>query len=316
MARPARDGFTAEVTTASLAGLPAGLTTRPLRMSDSRAVFEVMAAQEQHDVGAVEIEEADIIGDWQRPSFQVEASTVGVFEEGQLVAYGEVSGSQRCDAAVHPAYRGRGIGTAVAQWIRQAARGRGESVVGMPVPQGSPGDRLLEALGYAVRWTSWVLELPADRRIEEQPLPAGHVIRTAEGEDDHRAAWEVVEDAFLEWAARERESYADFAARHTSRPGFEPWNLRLVVDSDGEVVGVCFVLLAGDEGFVDQLAVRRDRRGLGLARALLADAFANARAHGATRATLSTDSRTGALQLYQRVGMEVTSTWVHRAISL
>ncbi len=64
------------------------------------------------------------------------------------------------------------------------------------------------------------------------------------------------------------------------------------------------------------LAVRRDRRGLGLARALLADAFATARAHGATRSELSTDTRTGALGLYERVGMQVRSTWVHRATDL
>ena len=34
------------------------------------------------------------------------------------------------------------------------------------------------------------------------------------------------------------------------------------------------------------------------------------------QAELSTDSRTGALGLYERVGMEVTSTWVNRAIDL
>jgi mycothiol synthase len=59
--------------------------------------------------------------------------------------------------------------------------------------------------------------------------------------------------------------------------------------------------------------VRRDRRGLGLARALLAESFGVAREHGAKRSQLSTDSRTGALGLYERVGMVVTSTWVHRA---
>ena len=52
------------------------------------------------------------------------------------------------------------------------------------------------------------------------------------------------------------------------------------------------------------------------ARALLVDCFAEAREHGATRSELSTDSRTGALGLYERVGMRVTSTWVHRAIAL
>jgi mycothiol synthase len=93
-----------------------------------------------------------------------------------------------------------------------------------------------------------------------------------------------------------------------------------VADPIGEVVGVCVLSLGdfddGRSGFVSRLAVRRDRRGLGLAKALLADAFGNAREHGATRSELSTDSRTGALGLYEKVGMVVTSVWVHRAVRL
>jgi mycothiol synthase len=285
-------------------------------MADARAVFELMAAQEQHDIGTVEIEEADIVGDWQRPSFDVAASTVGVFDGERLVAYGEVGGDQRSDAAVHPAYRGRGLGTAVAAWIRETARGRGETVIGMPVPQGSPGDRLLESLGYRVRWESWVLELPPDRRIEPQPLPEGYALRTAVSDSERRAVHEVIEDAFLEWSERNRTTYDDFEARTIRRPGFEPWQLRAVVDPDGATVGACFTSMNGDLAYVAQLAVRRDRRGCGLARALLVDAFAAAREHGASRFELSTDSRTGALGLYERVGMRVTHTWVNRAATL
>lgn len=296
--------------------LPDGLTARPLTLSDARAVFEVMADQERHDIGEVAIEPADIVGDWQRPSFDVEGSTLGVFDADRLVAYGEVSGDWRGDVAVHPDYRGRGIGTAIAAWTRDLARRRGAEVFGMAVPEGSAGDRLLESLGYFVRWHSWVLQLPEGRTIEAQPLPPGYTLRTAEGEEDHRAAWTVIEDAFLEWSERERQSFEDFAATTMERPGFQPWNIRLVVDADAETVGACFVVLAEGCGYVDRLAVRRDRRGLGLARALLADAFALARSHGAARSELSTDSRTGALGLYERVGMVVSSNWVHRAVRL
>ena len=285
-------------------------------MADARAVFEVMAAQEWHDLGSVEVEEADIVGDWQRPSFDVATSTLGVLDGDRLVAYAEVGGEQRSDAAVLPAYRGRGIGTALAAWVRDTARSRGETVVGMAVPQGSPGDRLLASLGYAVRWESWVLELPPGRVIEPQPLPEGYVVRTASRPPERRAAHGVIEVAFLEWSERSRRTFEDFEAGTVLRPGFEDWQLRIVVDAVGETVGACFSVLAGEVGYVDQLAVRRDRRGRGLARALLADAFAAARAHGATRSELSTDSRTGALGLYERVGMQVRSTWVHRAVRL
>ena len=128
----------------------------------------------------------------------------------------------------------------------------------------------------------------------------------------------VVEDSFLEWSARERETFAEWASGTVLRPGFEPWMMRVATGPGGSVVGVALVLLAdeGSEGYVHQLAVRADQRGRGLAQALLVDAFREARARGARRSTLSTDSRTGALGLYEKVGMAVTSTWVHRAVDL
>jgi ribosomal protein S18 acetylase RimI-like enzyme len=295
--------------------LPDGLTDRPLALSDSAAVAALMAAQEQHDSGRVSIEEADILADWGRPSYDVSASSVGVLDGDRLVAYAEVVGADRGDAAVHPAYRGRGIGTALATWMQQRAREGGASVVGMPVPRGSDGDRLLAALGYRVRWESWELLLPEGAEVPARPLPEGYRVREATPAD-HAACWEVVEDAFLEWSVRERTPLDDWLAGVVGRPGFEPWHLRVVTDPAGVVVGVAHVWLAGEEGYVDKLAVRADQRGRGLAQALLVDAFAVTAAHGATRAGLATDSRTGALSLYERVGMEVASTWVNRAIDL
>ncbi|MCY7400449.1 MAG: GNAT family N-acetyltransferase, partial [Nocardioides sp.] len=104
----------------------------------------------------------------------------------------------------------------------------------------------------------------------------------------------------------------------TGRPGFEPWNLRVVLDPQDEVVGASLVLVSDDgtTGYVDRLAVRRDHRHRGLAQALLVDAFAAARAHGTTTSKLNTDSRTGALGLYERVGMVVEQVWVNRGIAL
>ena len=280
-----------------------------------------MAAEEQADIGMIEIEEADIVADWGRPSFDVSASTVGVFDGDRLVGYAEVTGPDRGDAAVAPSHRGRGIGTALARWMQELARSRGSTVIGMPVPEGSPSDVLLDRLGYRVRWTSWVLKLPPGATIVDRPLPDGYVVREAR-EEDYPAAHTVVEDAFLEWSVRERESFDDFLSHVKGRPGFAPWQLRVVVDPAGEVVGVAQVTLAvtedgrPPEAYVARLAVRRDQRNRGLAQALMVDAFREGRDHGAESSSLSTDSRTGALGLYRKVGMEVTSVWVNRAIDL
>jgi GNAT superfamily N-acetyltransferase len=296
-------------------GLPAGLTRRPLQLSDAAAVTALMAAEQQASTGRVSIEEADIVSDWRRPSFDITARTVGVFDGDRLVGYAEVGRQGRADAAVALDHHGRGIGSWLARWIQERGRALGHRVVGMPVPAGSPAEKLLRALGYQVRWHSWVLLLPEGHTIEDGPLPDGYRIRVAESEDDRRAAWEVIEDAFLEWSAREKEPYDDWVSGVTGRPGFEPWNLRVVVDPREEVVGGVFVVLSESDGapsgFVDKLAVRKDQRGRGLARALLAGAFRTAREHGAARSELSTDSRTGALDLYRGLGMEIREDWVN-----
>ncbi len=295
--------------------IPADLTHRPLQLDDAKAVFEVMAASELADIGEVAIEEADIVGDWRMPSFDVADSTVGVFDGDRMVAYAEHSGHDRGDAAVHPAYRGRGIGTALAHWMQDTARRKGATQVGMPVPQGSPGDRLLESLGYQVRWESWLLELPEGASVPIRELPEGYAVRTA-GPEEYRAAWTVQEDAFLEWSVRDRQPYGDWESSLTLRPGFEPWNLRVVLDPAGDVVAMAMVQLAGTTAFIARLATAKAERGQGLAQALLVDAFAVGRTHGAVRSELSTDSRTGALGLYEKVGMRVSSTWVNRGIDL
>ncbi|MCW2791247.1 MAG: family N-acetyltransferase [Nocardioides sp.] len=295
--------------------LPDDLTTRPLVPSDAAAVTAVMAASELADVGEVMIEEADIVADWQRPGYDVSANTIGVFADDLLVGYAEVGSQDRGDAAVHPDHRGRGIGTQLARWMQDAARRRGARVIGMPVPQGSPGDRLLDELGYHVRWTSWALQLPPGANVPDRPLPEGYAVRAAE-EREHEACWTVQEDAFLEWSVRERDTFEEWRATSVLRPGFEPWQLRVVVDANGEVAAMALLQVNGDCGYVARLATRADQRGRGLAQALLVDAFRVAAEHGAPRAELSTDSRTGALGLYEKVGMVVTSTWVNRAIDL
>lgn len=306
-----------------LPDLPEGLAARPLSLGDAPAVHALLAAEELHDLGTVTVEEADVIGDWQRPSSNISTATVGVFDEAaaepDLIAYAELTDHENGCAAVHLDHRGRGIGTALALWMQALARARGMERVGMSTPRGSAGDRLLEELGYEVAWESWFLELPAGSRVPDRPLPEAFAVRAAR-EDEMEAAWSVHQDAFLEWSERGRSSFADWRSRIVDRPGFEPWHLRVCVDDGGAVVGMLLLQMSteGDErtAYAATLCTRADHRGRGLAQAMLADGFAAATSAGAARCTLGTDSRTGALALYERVGMRVTSTWQHRIITL
>lgn len=184
---------------------------------------------------------------------------------------------------------------------------------------GGPADRLLIARGYEVRWTAWDLELPEGVEIPHASLADGYLLREADAGDagELEACWTLFEDAFGEWSERERKPLADFASLMWERPGFAAWNLRVVTGADRVVVGAVFITVNADgDAYLHKVAVRPDRRGLGLARVLLADAFAEARRHGATRSLLSTDTRAGARSLYEQVGMVVESTWVNRALEL
>ena len=186
-----------------------------------------------------------------------------MYDGDRLVAFGELIGANRGEAGVLPDYRRRGIGTALARWMESAAREHGYTAIGGPVPQGSDGDRLLEKLGYHVRWTSWVLQLPEGATVPHRELPPGYAIRAATP-DDYEAVWNVVEDAFLEWSVREREPFEDFLAVTVRRPGHEPWMLRVVTDPAGEVVGTAMLIMAGDP--VDRGLHRAARRPQGPAR--------------------------------------------------
>jgi mycothiol synthase len=305
--------------------LPAPYTARPLTTDDAQAVTDLMAACELHDIGEVQIELEDIVGDWQRPSFDLATQSVGVLDAGgRLVAYGEVYQARRAEVYVLPAVRGRGLGSALMAWTWRLAREQGGTLVGQTVPERvSDAVALFKAHGYRPMWTSWILELPEGAQIAEGTLPAGTEIRAMVPGQDERAAYQTVEDAFNEWPDRDSVAYEDWAAVVLDRPGFEPWQLLLAVEKDGEkdgraeqVVGVCFVIASVDTGWVQYLAVRRDRRGRGLARALLLRAFSESRERGMLRAELNTDTRTGALDLYLHVGMQVKETFVHWARDL
>ena len=144
---------------------------------------------------------------------------IGFFDGDRLVGYGEVvrhlaRRRRRPPRLPRPRHRHPRSRSG----CRQAARARAPSIIGMPVPQGSPGDRLLESLGYHIRWTSWVLELPPGADIPHRDAPDGYTVREARP-DEYEACWTVTEDAFLEWSERERDSFEDWASNVTQATG-------------------------------------------------------------------------------------------------
>lgn len=297
----------------------AAFTSRPARFDDAGAVLELVNACELQDLGESLLDAEDLAGDWQRPSFDLTTDSICLFDGPRLVGYGEVYKGRRADGCVHPDARGRGLGTALMHWTWDVSRARGATLVGQTVVDAGDAARLFDAYGYDRLWTSWILTLPPEAEITSPRLPDDVLVRPLE-RGEERPAFQVVEDAFNEWPDRDPSTFEDWAAGVLHRPGFEPWQLLVAVESGdtgaGKVIGVCHLVVAGRDAWISQLAVRADRRGRGLGRALLAYGFTTARERGAGRCELSTDSRTGALSLYEHVGMRVRQSFTHYARQL
>jgi GNAT superfamily N-acetyltransferase len=292
---------------------PSGITTRGARWDDVEQVTALIRAAEQIDLGEPMLTCEDLDASWRHPGLDLDADVIVGFDGSRPVAYAEVPG-WRGFATVHPEWRGRGIGTALLAWVEGRAIARtpaGEEVrIGQTI-----GDRAAESInlferhGYQPRHTSWILRLPAEVDLGSVGPPAGIEIRPYSPGEESRI-FRVVEDAFNEWPNREPSTFEGWRATTVDRLDFDPSLLLVAVDR-GEIVGTATGLHYPDEGWVEQLAVRPTYRHRGIARALLGAAFGEFRRRGEVRMGLSTDSRTGALDLYLRLGMTVESSFTH-----
>jgi len=293
---------------------PPGLTVRGATYSDIPSVAALLGASEEFDAGEPSVTVEDVESEWMLPGFDPANDVLLVFDRDRVVASAEVPG-WRAEATVHPDARERGIGTAILQWIERRAVERARAGTDVRVGQ-TVVDTAVDAIslfvrhGYTPRHTSWVLRLPDDITIEHPPLPRGVAIRPFDPGSEEEQVYRVVEDAFNEWPTREPSTYAEWQSGVTGRSDFDPTLLFVAAIGD-DVIGASFGIEYEDEGWVQQLAVRRDHRNQGIAKALLHTTFDEFRRRGSPAVGVSTDSRTGALDLYLDVGMVVRASYTH-----
>ena len=296
--------------------LPNGFTSRAATIADVEAVTMVMAASETHHTGIANIDAEDVRADYVRASIDLERDSILVFEGPRLVAEGLVFNGRYANCTVHPELEGRGLGTALLRWTQEIARAQGGTIVGGTVPdENAPARALFLANGYDPAWDSWILEISHQEEPAEPRLPPGYRIRPFT-QDEAEAVHRVIEDAFSGWESRPPTPFVDWRSWALERPGFEPWMIPVVTNGH-ELMGAAYLIrYPEDIGWVQQIAVRRDHRGRGLGRALLQHAFREFFRRGQPTTGLSTDSRTGALTLYEHVGMSVTHSFTHYAKEL
>jgi ribosomal protein S18 acetylase RimI-like enzyme len=295
-------------------GLPDGLAARPLTWDDVNAIFRLEQACETFDDGEAEIALSDVEAEWRRPAFDPATMSVGVFDADRLVAYAEIFQS-RAEAAVAPAERGRGIGSALARWTWTIARSSGRDTVGQTISDTEDAARaLFHSLGYERGHTSWILRIGTEKEPPSPRLPDGFALRPYRPGVDERQMFDVIETAFSAWEGREPNTFEDWRAQFVDRDEVRP-ELQVLATEGDRLVGVAinYDYAEDDEGWIQQLAVHPPHQGRGLGRALLLESFRRFHRIGRKSCGLTTDSRTGALGLYEHVGMYVRKSYTHWA---
>lgn len=291
--------------------LPEGLVQRPASTGDVDALTELIGACELHDDGEIGIDRDDVAMGFTRAEYSPAEDSVLVFDGDELVAWAEVY-QNRAESCVRPSHRGRGIGSILLAWTQERALAHGESKVSQTVTDANvAAAALFAARGYEPTRTAWVLGIDFADAPPLEPLPPdGISIRPYDPDGDEQAVYRLIDDAFSEWPGRDPipfEEWAPYVIRHGS---FSPALSPLAFDGD-ELVGavMSFDYRGTDEGWIHQLATKASHRHRGIARAMLHAAFRSFFEQGKLRTGLSTDSRTGALTLYERVGMTVRSSY-------
>lgn len=293
---------------------PEGFDVRPLVDADVDDVVAMVNACERHDSDRLMLERADLISDMRTDGFDRARDAVVVTEGGRIVAWAMVLHRRSRWADVHPEARGRGIGSWLMRWSEARGREIGSPRIGQTVEDGRTGvAAMFEAAGYTPRRTSWVLRMELPERPPEPDPPAGITIRAFRSPDEHEIL-AMFEEAFSEFDDRLPSTLTTWRAMTLEREGFSLDDIVLAAQ-DGLIVGGAFLIDSG-EIWVDKLAVHRDFRRRGIARALLRTAFQRSFDRGYTHTSLSTDSNTGALALYEGVGMRVVESFTHFAIDL
>jgi mycothiol synthase len=227
---------------------------------------------------------------------------------------------------VEPAYRRRGIGTALVEagTAIEGRRGRDNLIIGV-LPDDAAGRAFLEAAGFAFHSTLWDLRLPPDTAIAAPSWPSGVTVRTIDGSSDLPAFVELFNAAF---ATHATPIQMDLESVTRDREGAEIHDEDIVlVERDGRLLGFAASeprrLAEGGvqpDAEIWTIGVHPDEQGRGLGRQLLRAGVAYLRGLGVVTVHLSVNGRNpAALGLYESEGFERVATrdrWarpVHRA---
>lgn len=268
--------------------------------------------------------DVDRMPGWTRKEIEVAISRMPADPVGVVVAEDDAEIVGYCaprfdDLTVHPAHRRRGHGRRLARAAQELAAERGLDVLTLFVPTHLPGSiEFARAIGLAYSSSLWLFRLPPDRSVPAPVLPDGY--RTY--------AWpsDIDVDAFVAFANAAWDGHPtplhltpELARLVADLPDFDPEGIRLIASLEAPDVPVAFAkteLRPDDDGrptgWIGQIGVLPEHRGVGLGRWLLRWGVAYLRGRGAGPVELAVEAANDrALGLYLRNGFEPAVEWPH-----
>ena len=171
--------------------------------------------------------------------------------------------------------------------------------------------------GYGIVRHSFQMRIELPVEIEAPSWPAGISVRTYDAGADEARMYEATMESFADHWDFHRTPIDEWRRYSVERENFDA-SLWWLAEDGAEVAGVCqnWWHFSGDKtfGWIGTLGVRGAWRRRGLARALLLHSFADFKRRGAARVGLGVDAEntTGAVRLYEGVGMHAvrrSDTW-------
>jgi mycothiol synthase len=294
-----------------LHSLPLGYTVRPVADVDLEGVIRLMDDADRSFGLDPDPAREYLTWVWHLPSTDLERDTRLVEHGTQPACFAQAvwdpdeGGPFDVLIRVHPDHLARGLGSWALAWAESLAAERdAEGVRAQAADRDAPAHELLTSRGYTHVRSSWTMGKALEPQEDAGTTPAGVHIRTFETGRDERALHEVNEASFADHWGFRPVPYETYEAWMYGAEAWDP-SLAYLAEADGQVVGHLVALSFEGEAYIAELGVIPSYRGRGIARALLRRAFAALveRGHDEVRLGVDAQNPTGAVALYESVGM-------------
>ena len=286
------------------------MNVRPFVDDDAPVVAALISADEERFYGRPgRLTGADIL------MFLQYSKETWIWEEGGRVVASASFGMHGDAANIRGVVgdKGRGLGTEILERGEAFARAEGAKKIHAGAAEPDAAARALFASrGYSEVRRFYEMAIELTEEPAAPAVPDGLVLDGLH-EDEYEAFYDALNEAFAEHWEWHPDPFDEWLERRRGQHRDEHGPVWFVIRDGDELAAVTRndAHVAGG-GYVGAIGVRPAWRGKGLGKALLQATFAEFWRRGTRRVTLDVDSEnaTGAVALYERVGMHVDACGV------